>query len=372
MNISLSVSSKSGKVGVGLNRRGADNKNVSSSKSNVFDEDDGDDDADDDVSGRGTVNRELAAEQAALRKRAAAAAAGKDPSVYDYDGVYDTFHDKPAEKKTKDEEEQQQAEERKSRYIGDLLKAAEHRKRQRDVVFERKLAKEQEAEAAEFANQERFVTKAYKRKLQERQLWQEQEDARAREEEAKDVTKAKGGKAWVNFYGNLSRNVTLGGSKLDDDDKGVEKEDGVETEKQNEENSILANQQDDESSNRNKRNANSRGEPAKSMPKSSTEDDAVSKFSFLDGFEPASRGDADEEERTRKNGSNHDEAKPQNHENPNDDAAGHSNAAKSHLDVPTTASPPPPSPAELRKQRKEKVAQARIRYFQRKGIVSTE
>ena len=186
MNINLSKKSKtSGSLGFGLNSRGSTKKKKK--KSNVFDDGSDDDDGNsktgqggnggDDVdtselSGREQVNRQIAAEQAALRKRAqAAAAAIEDPSVYDYDGAYDSFKQEEEEDK---EAKKAQDSDKKSRYIGDLLKAAKKRERERDAIYERKVAKEQAEEdaQAEYAGKEKFITKAYKRKLEERKKWE--------------------------------------------------------------------------------------------------------------------------------------------------------------------------------------------------------
>ena len=225
---------KSGNLSFGLNNRGGTSKAGSGKKkkkSNVFDDDgsSSDDDKDkngkdvkggdneledeDDISnlsGREQVNRQIAAEQAALRKRAqAAAAAIQDPSVYDYDGAYDSFKQQE-EDETKKKSEQ---DDKKSRYIGDLLKAAKKRERERDAIYERKVAKAQAEEDAqeEYVGKEKFITKAYKRKLEERKQWEAEEEEKRLEEEKNDVTKQTGGVAFGNFYGNFNKNVSMGG-----------------------------------------------------------------------------------------------------------------------------------------------------------------
>ena len=198
MNISLSgnaTKKKPKKLNMGLNVLGGDDS----------------DDDDEAESGprsdsRTAVNKALLTEQAALRKRARAAAVAQDTNIYDYDGAYESFKQKPEENAPKEAE-------RKSRYIGDLVKAAEKRKRERDIAYERKVAREQAAEEADsdFRGKDKFVTAAYKRKLEERKLWQAEEDRKEEEEKANDVTKKTGGLAMANFYGNLNRNVAFGG-----------------------------------------------------------------------------------------------------------------------------------------------------------------
>lgn len=168
MNINLSGSKKKGgkSLGFGLNKRSK------KSKSNVFDDDDdensegggeasGGDQKRSKTDERDAVNREIAAEQEALRnraKKAMAAASGNE--LFDYDGAYDSFN--PKKNAEKDSEIDEGApKERKSRYIQDLMKQAEKRNIERDAIYERKVAREQEEEdaQADFRGKEKFVTK---------------------------------------------------------------------------------------------------------------------------------------------------------------------------------------------------------------------
>jgi coiled-coil domain-containing protein 55 len=210
MNISLSGAGKKknhSSLGFGLNNR-SDKKSRGSSK-NVFGDDEEDDLDQHDTTGRQAVNQQIAKEQAALRERAQAAlTATEDPSLYDYDGAYDSF--KPDMEKEKLTEVNK---ERKSKYIGDLLKAAKVREQERDSIYERRIAREQAEEDAqeEFAGKEKFITKAYKRKLEEREQWEQEEREKQREEEENDVTKKSAGVAIAGFYGNFSKNVSVGG-----------------------------------------------------------------------------------------------------------------------------------------------------------------
>jgi hypothetical protein len=233
MNIDLSKASDKSKtkkkkggddgLGLGLNQRGGGaGKRRKAKKKSAFGDDD-DESSSDDEAGRGgpgsrsAINRAIANEQAALRKRAMMEAsnaigggeAGND--VYDYDGAYDSF------KKKDDDRSKEPAsdapENKKSRYIGDLLKAAEHRLKERESILERRIAKEQaleEMDNPEFAGKETFITAAYKRKLEERNAWKSDEERKAMEEQEQDVTKKKN-TAMSNFYSNLNSNVALGG-----------------------------------------------------------------------------------------------------------------------------------------------------------------
>lgn len=202
MNINLAKAPAKKKMGVaalGFNARGA---------TTAFGSDDSSSSEGEPVTGRTAVNRAITKEQAALRVRAAAAVASSsvNADIYDYDGAYDSFHSKSKDSEKEDSKE--------SRYIGDLLKAAEQRKWERDLAHERKVARDQAAEEEaepEFRGKEKFVTAAYKRKLEERKVWQANDEKQRLIEEGHDVTKQTDGVGIANFYGNLTKNVAMGG-----------------------------------------------------------------------------------------------------------------------------------------------------------------
>ena len=186
-------------------------------QTNVF----GDDEDDyDEPSSRAGVNQAVRSEQDALKLRAQKAMQiSESSSLYDYDGVYDSFHketDAEQEEKTKEDD-------RKSRYIADLLEAAKKRKHEKDIIYEKKIAREQAVEEAEedFRGKEKFITAAYRKKLEERELWLAQDEQQRKEDEANDVTKQAGSLGMANFYGNLSNNVSLGGVGNTEDRKSV-------------------------------------------------------------------------------------------------------------------------------------------------------
>jgi coiled-coil domain-containing protein 55 len=242
MNINIaSRKKKKTNIGFGLNNRGGSKAIIQKSSNVLLDgsDDDGDDGAEEDenLSGKAQVNKQIAAEQAALRKRAQAAAAAiqdKDPSVYDYDGAYDSFQPGGGSSSTatKNTNTNKSSEEQagKSRYIGDLLKAAKKRERERDVIYERKVAREQEEEdaQADYKGKEKFVTKAYKRKLEERKQWEAEEEEKQQEEDRNDVTKKTGGMLVASFYGNFCNNVSVGGKKQSNEKEKEEKDKTVE------------------------------------------------------------------------------------------------------------------------------------------------
>ena len=218
MNIPLSHAT----AAAASSRKKAPKKNVLQSASS--EDDSGNDDVNDKnagedtpAGGRAAVNRALIREQDAIRAKVRAAEAADDTGLYDYDGAYDSFHSNNQDGASSSQQQQQQS---GSRYIGELLQAAERRQRERDVVHERRVAREQAAEEAadpSLRGKEMFVTAAYKKQLEERKLWQarEKQEERRAEEEASNVTTRRGHQdGMANFYSNLNRNVALGGNQV--------------------------------------------------------------------------------------------------------------------------------------------------------------
>ncbi|KAI1324885.1 hypothetical protein F5Y16DRAFT_379833 [Xylariaceae sp. FL0255] len=113
-----------------------------------------------------------------------------DPSIYDYDAVYDSL--KPEKKETQEDVE------RKPKYMKNLLASAAVRKRDALIAEEKKIAREREEEGDEYADKDKFVTEAY-RKQQEENRRIEEEEKRREEEEAR---KNKGG-GMTAFYKDL-------------------------------------------------------------------------------------------------------------------------------------------------------------------------
>ncbi|GKY93627.1 hypothetical protein MPSEU_000330100 [Mayamaea pseudoterrestris] len=205
MNISLNKKQQSKKssklLGFGLNKRNV----LSAGDSDDDDENSNDDDAA--PSSRSIVNQAIAQEQSALRQRAEAALKHVSANdVYDYDGAYDDIHAKRQRKHDEQESLRNDNASRQSRYTEQLLKTSRERKFQHEIIMERKIAKEQEAESmqADFRDKDVFVTASYKRKLQERNLWLAQEKERDEKEESVES------KGMAGFYGGLNTNVALG------------------------------------------------------------------------------------------------------------------------------------------------------------------
>ena len=108
-----------------------------------------------------------------------------DPNIYDYDAVYDSLHAKPASSTSTADIE------KKPKYMGNLLAAAEVRKRDQLRAQEKMLAKERELEGDEFADKEKFVTGAYKR--QQEQMRRLEEEEVIKEREAEESKRREGG-----------------------------------------------------------------------------------------------------------------------------------------------------------------------------------
>ncbi|KAI9702474.1 MAG: hypothetical protein M1836_000954 [Candelina mexicana] len=128
-------------------------------------------------------------------KKQAEDATAVDPSIYDYDAAYDKLHSVSAAKAAA---EKADAEQRKPKYMSNLLAAAEVRKRDALRAKEKMLAKEREAEGEEFADKETFVTDAYK--AQQEEVKRMEEEERKREEEE---AKRRKGRGMMGFYKNV-------------------------------------------------------------------------------------------------------------------------------------------------------------------------
>lgn len=123
-------------------------------------------------------------------KKHASTAEEIDPSIYDYDAVYDSL--KPQKVVTEEDKA------RKPKYMSNLLAAAAVRKRDTTIAEEKKLAREREAEGDEFADKEKFVTSAYKKQQEENRRLEEEE----RIKEAKELKSNKAG-GMTGFYKNI-------------------------------------------------------------------------------------------------------------------------------------------------------------------------
>ena len=93
----------------------------------------------------------------------------EDPTIFQYDEVYDEMEP------TKEEEKSVKKEEKKANYIENLLKPADLRKKEQELRKERVVQKEIEAEEAMFSDKERYITSSYKKKLEEMKQFEEEQ-----------------------------------------------------------------------------------------------------------------------------------------------------------------------------------------------------
>ncbi|KAF7395727.1 hypothetical protein HZH68_009777 [Vespula germanica] len=150
---------------------------------NVF----GDEDTSDEDDGTDWVRKALKAESEKNKmkkqtKLSVQKALKEDPTIYQYDEVYDNIGAKNQVKTIK-------VQEKKPRYIQNFLKAAERRKKEQEHRIERMVQKEREAEGMMYADKESFVTSAYRAKLEEFKKMEEEEAKMNRLESIGDVTK---------------------------------------------------------------------------------------------------------------------------------------------------------------------------------------
>ncbi|CAH1802519.1 unnamed protein product [Owenia fusiformis] len=201
------------KYGLQLNKKAAA-KALLVKKPSVFGDDSDEEDA------TKELNKKLLDEAAKAKvkkttKLAIEKALNEDASVYEYDSLYDDMQAKKQAKvglkKTSDDN--------KPKYIHNLLKSAELRKKEYERRVERTVQKEREEEGDKFADKESFVTSAYKKKMEEIAAAEEKERQEAQMEDILDVTRQGNLNA---FYHNLYRTTTddeptIKKEKIDDD-----------------------------------------------------------------------------------------------------------------------------------------------------------
>ncbi|KAM9780685.1 nuclear speckle splicing regulatory protein 1 isoform 2-T2 [Syngnathus typhle] len=144
----------------------------------------------------------------------------EDSTVYDYDAVYDDIQKQRLETSKK----VLSGPAKKPKYIHQLMKAVDSRKKEQERREERKIQKEREAEGNQFADKEAYVTTAYKLKLQEQKEEEERAKHEAAIEAALDVRKQND---LSGFYRHLL-NQTVGEEAIPDRsaNKSLKSEDG--------------------------------------------------------------------------------------------------------------------------------------------------
>lgn len=108
----------------------------------------------------------------------------EDPTVYQYDEVYDKIEENKVEKETAKKEV-----DRKPKYIKQLLKTANIRNKEHERRVERQVQKERELEGEEFKDKESFVTSAFRKKMEEMAKEEDEERRQDAVESALDVRK---------------------------------------------------------------------------------------------------------------------------------------------------------------------------------------
>lgn len=103
---------------------------------------------------------------------------------------------------------------REPKYIKQLLAKAEERKRDDELYYEKKLLREQADDAAEFGTTDKFVTSAYRQKMEENRLWREQKERRDAEIEARSIAASGSTALLANILNNR-----LADQDDDDDDE---------------------------------------------------------------------------------------------------------------------------------------------------------
>ncbi|XP_072748370.1 uncharacterized protein [Anoplolepis gracilipes] len=196
--------------------------------SNVF----GDDNASDEDDGTDWVRKALKAESEKNKMKKQTKldiqkALNEDPTIYQYDEVYDNME------RSKSQSEVSKQKEKKPRYIQKLLQTAERRKKEQEHRMERIIQKEREAEGEMYADKESFVTSAYKAKLEEFKKMEEEEARMSRLEAIGDVTKQQD---MSGFYRHLYEQTVDNKNEINED-KSNKMERNIEQEENEEKNS---------------------------------------------------------------------------------------------------------------------------------------
>jgi len=177
---------------------------------NIF----GDNDTSDEDDGTDWVRKALKAESEKNKMKKQTKlniqkALNEDPTIYQYDEVYDDME------RNKNQSEINKQKEKKPKYIQNLLKTAERRKKEQEYRIGRMVQKEREAEGDMYADKESFITSAYKAKLEEFKKIEEEEDRMSRLETIGDVTKQQN---MSGFYRHLYEQTVEHKEKTNDDE----------------------------------------------------------------------------------------------------------------------------------------------------------
>ncbi|CAL9234490.1 unnamed protein product [Arabidopsis halleri] len=190
----------------GLQIRAPSQKKQSSSRpplrnTSIFGEDDEDNDVEKEISRQASKTKALKKIEEQHKE-----ALKEDPSAFAYDEVYDDIKHEAVLPRMQDRQEH------KPRYVHHIMKQAERRGKEHEIVYERKLAKERAKDEHLFSDKEKFVTGPFKRKLEEQKKWLAEERLRELREERDDVTKKND---LSDFYFNIGKNVAFGARDIE-------------------------------------------------------------------------------------------------------------------------------------------------------------
>ncbi|CAH2056556.1 unnamed protein product, partial [Thlaspi arvense] len=153
--------------------------------------DDDEDDVEREISRQASKNKALKDIEEQHKK-----ALEEDPSVFEYDGVYDEMKEKVARPLAHDRQE------RKPKYIQALIEKTKQREREHEIIYERKWLKRGAKRTIYLLTRTSLLLK-----LAEQAKWLEEERLHQLREEKEDVTKKSD---LTDFYFNLSKNVAFG------------------------------------------------------------------------------------------------------------------------------------------------------------------
>lgn len=163
------------------------------------------------------AKKKISVEQSITQKRQARIvqedALKEDPTIFQYDEVYDDMTASREEAK-----KAKSSEVRQSKYINKLLVAAEKRKIEYESRLERQVQKERAAEGDQFKDKEVFVTAAYRAKLE---TMKQAEEAAQREEYLENIGDVTKQKDLSGFYRHMYEQK-LGTDKTDVKDEKTE------------------------------------------------------------------------------------------------------------------------------------------------------
>ena len=134
-------------------------------------------------------------------------ALAQDPTVFDYDGVYDNIQEGRAKKDAAVKAEKRK---RESRYIGALIRKAKDREIEQAIIEERIMLKERELDDNKYGDKQKYVTSGYKKALKERELWMRERDRLDALDDAKAKARREAGGAGSGIMGHLLQARSVG------------------------------------------------------------------------------------------------------------------------------------------------------------------